>query len=88
MSNHEMSLFCLCPHVNKVDRLYPIPYGQAILHCSFFGWRFSKSALCWCLTRKKQRLLVIMFIPDFMCYIVQSISIAIISKFQRFFALM
>ena len=53
-----------------------------------FSLRFSKSALCWCLTRKKRRLIVIMFIPEFVCYIVQSISIAIISNFQRFVALM
>ena len=52
-----------------------------------FSLGFSKSALCWCLTRKN-RLLVIMIIPEFMFYIVQSISIAIISKFGSFFALM
>ena len=84
---------CVRMSITLIDCI-PSPTGKqyytvlfVAVDASFSLW-FSKSALCWCLTRKKQRLLIIMFIPEFMCYIVQSISIAIISKFQRFFALM
>ena len=85
--------FCVRMSIKLIDCI-PSPTGKKYYTVLFlagdasFSLRFSKSALCQCLTRKKQRLLVIMFIPEFMCYIVQSISIAIISKFQRFFALM
>ena len=84
---------CVRLSIKLIDCI-PSPTGKHYYTVLFlagdasFLLRFSKSALCWCLTRKKQRLLVIMFIPEFMFNIVQSISIAIISKFQRFFVLM
>ena len=52
---------------------YPISYGQAILHCSFFGWRciiltaVFKVFVVLVPNKEKQRLLVMMFIPEFMC---------------------
>ena len=78
----------------KLIDCIPSPTGKQYYTVPFFGWRciiltaVFKVCIVLVPNKKKQRLLVIMFIPEFMCYIVQSISIVIISKLQRFFALM
>ena len=64
--------------------LYPISYGQAILHCSFFGWRciiltaVFKVCVVLVPNKEKQRLLVMMFIPEFMC------KVLALPSFQNF----
>ena len=89
-------LVLLCVHLTiLLIECYPKPYGQAILQFSLFGWRciivtaVLKVRIVLVPKRKTERLLVIMFIPEFICYIVQSIHESIgntiILKFQRFF---